>query len=463
MRFFAAAVCFLALPVSVAASDAPASKSRSLMTPAPHTTERAQVGDLRLGGATMNPDILDALARGDSKEAAITLFEDVSFRAVVNRIDFQSPQSYSFGAQLETDGGTAVFVRDHDVILGHIWSASGAVYEIKANGADATVRQVDTSRFPDCGLTEQELAHADPLLDAPTEGVVCVDDGSEIRIFVAYTPASLAGIGGPAQMGAFANMCIAATNQAYANSGINTRAVLAGVSVVELTESGDGHLDRDRLTNPNDGFADNIHELRNQARADVVSTILENISGACGVANFSMTFGPNAHPGLAFNVTRRDCAVSNLSFPHELGHNQGSRHDRAADPSNGAYTYSHGFIAPNSAFRTVMATSNLAPPRIPYFSNPDVMFGGQPTGIADGSPNSADNARSINNTAIYVANFRVDECVPPGDLNQDSHVNGVDLAILLSLWGPGGSAADFNGDGEVNGVDLSFLLANWTG
>ena len=112
-----------------------------------------------------------------------------------------------------------------------------------------------------------------------------------------------------------------------------------------------------------------------------------------------------------------------------------------------------------------MATSNLAAPRIPFFSNPDLMFGGQPIGIAEGSPNSADNSRSIDNTAVFVANFRVAECIPPGDITQDTNVNGVDLAVLLSLWGVagGGSAADFNEDGVVNGEDLSFLLANWTG
>ena len=48
-------------------------------------------------------------------------------------------------------------------------------------------------------------------------------------------------------------------------------------------------------------------------------------------------------------------------------------------------------------------------PKFQGFSNPDVMFNGQPTGIDhDTDPaNSADNARSINDTAYTVANFRV--------------------------------------------------------
>jgi len=49
-----------------------------------------------------------------------------------------------------------------------------------------------------------------------------------------------------------------------------------------------------------------------------------------------------------------------------------------------------------------------------------------------------------------------------GDLNRDDVVDGADLGILLSAWGPAnGSSADLNGDGEVNGADLGLLLAAW--
>ena len=42
-------------------------------------------------------------------------------------------------------------------------------------------------------------------------------------------------------------------------------------------------------------------------------------------------------------------------------------------------------------------------------------------------------------------------------------VNGADLGILLSVWGPApaGTAADLNGDGQVNGADLGLLLGAW--
>jgi hypothetical protein len=50
----------------------------------------------------------------------------------------------------------------------------------------------------------------------------------------------------------------------------------------------------------------------------------------------------------------------------------------------------------------------------------------------------------------------------PADFNEDGQVDGVDLAILLALWGPCESCiTDLSGDGIVNGVDLAMLLAEW--
>jgi formylglycine-generating enzyme required for sulfatase activity len=54
-------------------------------------------------------------------------------------------------------------------------------------------------------------------------------------------------------------------------------------------------------------------------------------------------------------------------------------------------------------------------------------------------------------------------CVP-ADLNNDRSVDGADLGVLLSAWGPAGpepTRADINGNGIVDGADLGVLLANW--
>jgi hypothetical protein len=56
-----------------------------------------------------------------------------------------------------------------------------------------------------------------------------------------------------------------------------------------------------------------------------------------------------------------------------------------------------------------------------------------------------------------------------GDLNCDTVVDGLDLAILLGSWGVCAGCprtlcnADVNGDCEVNASDLAILLGGWTG
>jgi hypothetical protein len=50
----------------------------------------------------------------------------------------------------------------------------------------------------------------------------------------------------------------------------------------------------------------------------------------------------------------------------------------------------------------------------------------------------------------------------PADLNSDGVVNGADLTILLSMWGPcRGCLADLDGNGFVDGADLTILLSAW--
>jgi hypothetical protein len=53
------------------------------------------------------------------------------------------------------------------------------------------------------------------------------------------------------------------------------------------------------------------------------------------------------------------------------------------------------------------------------------------------------------------------DCV--GDLNVDGVVNGADLGLMLSNWGPCGANCpyDLNDDGQINGADLGLVLSAW--
>jgi hypothetical protein len=64
--------------------------------------------------------------------------------------------------------------------------------------------------------------------------------------------------------------------------------------------------------------------------------------------------------------------------------------------------------------------------------------------------------------SLYTAKITV-AGASAADIDGDGAVNGADLGLLLSAWGPCGKCpADVNGDGVVDGVDLGLLLAEWT-
>ena len=74
----------------------------------------------------------------------------------------------------------------------------------------------------------------------------------------------------------------------------------------------------------------------------------------------------------------------------------GLNHARDDYGAAGAYSYSFGYKWPG--YRTVMA---YAPgTRILYFSNPNVLYLGNATGVARRARNSAYNALSLNNTRV---------------------------------------------------------------
>jgi hypothetical protein len=56
----------------------------------------------------------------------------------------------------------------------------------------------------------------------------------------------------------------------------------------------------------------------------------------------------------------------------------------------------------------------------------------------------------------------IDPC--PGDITENGLVDGVDLSLVLSLWGTSGQKfprSDTNADGTVDATDLSVVLAGW--
>lgn len=206
-----------------------------------------------------------------------------------------------------------------------------------------------------------------------------------IDVMVVYTPQARIDAGGTTSILSAVNLAITETNDAYAQSNVTQRVRLVYAGEVNYVTAG-FNTDLDRVTNPSDGYLDEVSQMREQYGADLVSLWITDTT-YCGLGWLNTNLAGSSYYG--YTVVSRTCATGYYSFAHEMGHNQGLMHDRANAGSGGAYPFSYGYQDPNNLFRTILAYNCAAGcPRIKYFSNPNLVYSGQPLGVDDNAVNS---------------------------------------------------------------------------
>jgi hypothetical protein len=187
------------------------------------------------------------------------------------------------------------------------------------------------------------------------------------------------------------------TNQSLRNSGLeNISLRLVHTEMIDYDETLGGHFEH--LYRMVDGVSafKSVHNLRNEKRADIVGLIVEDASG-CGQTT---RIAPDSEE--AYFVVHHSCAAITMSIAHEVGHILGARHDTQTDEVNSPFAYGHGYVN-GSKWRDIMSyrESCSGCRRIPYWSNPRVLYDGEPTGT-----DTNDNARVILEQAERVSKFR---------------------------------------------------------
>ncbi|MBU0908289.1 MAG: zinc-dependent metalloprotease, partial [Proteobacteria bacterium] len=315
--------------------------------------------------------------------------------------------------------------------------ADGQSFQIRYRGNGIhVIRVIDQSKYG-AELEPVEQKKPDPAdpneamdaLDTSTSYDTNGDDpdssqydetGSTIDVMVVYTPATRIANGGTTGTNTLIDLAVAETNTGYGNSSVVQRVNLVHRQEVTYTESTAPNSNStivfddalDALEGTSDGEIDNVHTLRNDYSADIVSLFVHDpVTGWCGKSNI-MDTESHTFENQAFNVVDWDCATGYYSFAHEMGHNMGSRHDRAHDSSDGVFSYSHGYQDPEGDFRTIMAYDCPGGcDRVNHWSNVniDYVVGATnygPTGVIYTATNSAANWRSLNYTRDTVANWR---------------------------------------------------------
>ena len=432
VRIASLTLCTVLPHVVYAQAPSPGVFSEVQTAVVPHNSAALEPATVRSRVVQVDTGKITAARRG-REILKLNLFDDAVVEVRIKRVRPTRSGYFISGTPSGAEWGEVRLVVNGSVMVGTVVTPKSK-YTIRSTGSSRhVIRQIDPAREafeceagPAPVLAPPPRPSEIPALptqaeDTPTE------DGSEIRMLIAYTSALEAEQCGPAGMRALIDLFIQSANQAFEDSGVTPRLVLAHATMVDYVAQSPS-TDLRRIQDPDDGYLDEVHALRNPFAADLVHLLTNKESpGVVGIA-VQLLSESLANEDNAFAVTANG---EEHFFTHEIGHNLGLLHDRYDHGRlSSIYPYAYGYVnkhtlepeAPaSSRWRTVMSTfhrcfaAGFDCESLLRFSNPDQSYKGDPLGVpADdttiGLDGPSDARRTISNTARWVASFRSEAC-----------------------------------------------------
>lgn len=362
----------------------------------------------------------------------LNLLSDASFLGVVEGIKQRAQKRLTITGYLhDAPDSSFIIVVNEDVAVGVIRTKlPNELYQLSYLG-DGThlVSRVNPRLYP----PEEDECFPANELNSPSENEQqnnlgryieqseavsngCTQPESVFDVLMAYTNLARQAMGGTNAAIAQCQLAVDVSNDAYDDSEIPARMRLVHTMEVNFNEPGDQCEWLDWLRSQA-----TVTTARDTYRADFVNMLTSTGSG-CG---FCL-----ASEASAYTVAKWDRAVNTWTLAHEIGHNQGCLHNRedAGCVGNDPYSYGWHFLGDSGGhWGTVLSYEGT---RISHFSNPDISFDGQPTGVPIGDPNEAHNAQTIINRTPTCEGFRLTRY----DIWVDFSAGGVGNGTFLSPY-----------------------------
>ncbi len=259
-----------------------------------------------------------------------------------------------------------------------------ALYEIDHSKAPPDHLEIESEEFS--GYKMQQRENRKSIKNKPVNTEIfnreiqqsSFSTSSEIDLLVLYTPAAKNSVLN------IHDVISGAVND-LEESFAQTNSMSAKVNVVQTyevnfqeTAIGDLTVDLGKLQDPNSGYMDEIHDIRLNHGANLVSLIVAPpVQSDCG-RGFQ-----KADYEKGFSIVRLDCIEPYFSFAHEIGHNIGADHNRVGtsvinvdfcDDDPPINCYGHGYNADQIETSTMMAYK-AGYMRVNYWSTPSVYLG----------------------------------------------------------------------------------------
>ena len=400
--------------------------------------------------ALPNPNLPSQFVRQPA--LSFELFPDVFIVAVLDRFDPNTSGVTWVGHVENVPGSSVTLVYGGGLMTGSFITRTSA-FQIQpaTDGVRAANRQttgeVHVVSEVDQAALPKEAEPIVPVISQELETAAALrplaDSGGTIDVMVVYTALAQASSGGPTGILNLINLGVSQTNTSYVNSDVKQRLRLVHTAMVSYKETGSFGTSLSQLA-AGSGALSGVGALRDFYRADLVMMLIHPAGpDACGIA-FVMRTISNAFAPSGFSVTDSSC-VTTLTMAHEWGHNMGASHDWFVSQEVRPFPYSHGYAnwRPGQRWRTIMSYNDICAVqgfncnRLVAWANPDAglnafcagsnytcrpelwyvpgeggtgIRGGTRTDCQDGviptGDCDADDHRTLNNTAITVANFR---------------------------------------------------------